>query len=80
VAQKVIRIGNSLGVTIAPEVARAYGLELGSTVVVEPTKEGLLVQPATIRPGLSLRQKTMVKDLIKRHRSVLDALARDERP
>jgi len=51
VAQKVIRIGNGLGVTIPPEVAQAYGLGPGSLVVVEPTEEGFLVQAARIPSG-----------------------------
>ena len=77
--QKVIRVGNSLGITIPPEFAQAYGLNHGSIVEIRPVENGLLLQPATINTDLDPKHKANVNDLIRRYRPVLDALAADRR-
>lgn len=75
----VTTIGNSLGVTLPREFAAAYGLEKGALVEVRPTKEGILLRPAQVVSGLSPEGKALAKDIVRRYRRVLDALARDER-
>ena len=75
----VTAIGNSLGITLPKELASAYGLEKGSLVTVKPTKEGLLVQPASVVSALSPEGTALAKDIVRRYRRALDALAKEKR-
>ncbi len=75
----VTTIGNSLGVTLPKDLASAYGLQKGTPVTVRPTAEGLLLQPAKVMSALSPEGTMLAKDIIRRYRGALDALAKEER-
>lgn len=77
--RQVTTVGNSLGVTIPKEMARAYGLEKGSLVEVRPVESGLLLQPAKVVSALSPGGTTMVKNIVRRYRKAFDAMAKDDR-
>jgi putative addiction module antidote len=75
----ITTIGNSLGITLPKELASAYGLEKGSLVTVRPTKEGLLLQPATVVSALTPEGTALAKDIVRRYRRAFDALAQEKR-
>ncbi len=77
--RQVTTIGNSLGVTIPKELARVYGLEKGSLVEVRPVESGLLLQPAKVVSALSSEGAVAVKNIVRRYRKALDAMAKDDR-
>ncbi len=79
VLRQVTTIGNSLGVTIPKEMARAYGLEKGSLVEVRPVETGLLLQPAKVVSALSPEGDVTVKNIVRRYRKAFDAMAKGDR-
>jgi hypothetical protein len=60
-------------------LAAAYGLEKGTLVTIRPTNDGLLLQPVKVTSALSPEGRALTKDLIRRYRGALDALAKEER-
>lgn len=50
--RKVTVVGNSIGVTLPAALARAYGVERGALVSVEPTKDGVLLRPVKVVSAL----------------------------
>jgi antitoxin component of MazEF toxin-antitoxin module len=70
VLRQVTTIGNSLGVTIPKEMARAYGLEKGSLVEVRPVESGLLLRPARVVSALSPEGAATVKNIATGKRSM----------
>ena len=49
-ATETIRVGNRGTVVLPASIRRAYGLEDGSTVLVEEREEGILIRPAVVLP------------------------------
>lgn len=78
--RQIVNIGNSLGVTLPPEILSAYGLGRGTLVELRPTKEGLLIRPAKVVSALSPEGSDLIKRTVKRYRRAFDGLAREERP
>jgi putative addiction module antidote len=79
VIRHITAIGNSIGVTLPRDLASAYGLEKGALVTVQPTEEGLLLQPAKVVSALSAQGSEIAGSIIGRYREALDALAREDR-
>lgn len=77
--RKVSALGNSLVVTLPSELANAYGLGRGTLVEFEPTYQGLLLKPLKVVSALSPEGSALVKDIIRRYRPALDALAGGDR-
>ena len=78
--RQIVNIGNSLGVTLPPEILSAYGLCRGALVELRPTEEGLLIRPAKIVSALSPEGRNLVRRTVKRYRRAFDAPAPEERP
>lgn len=76
--RKIIRIGNSLGVTLPPELLQRWGLSRGSEVNIELDEEcqWVLLSPAkseiTIDPEFDAR----LQGFIERYRTALESLAK----
>jgi len=79
VIRKVTTLGNSIGVTLPSEMASAYGLVKGALVEVEPTDRGLLLRPVKVVSALEPEGAQLVKDIVRRYRPALDAMARERR-
>ncbi len=77
--RKVTVVGNSIGVTLPAEVARAYGLERGALVSVEPTKDGILLRPVKVVSALEPEGVALSEKIIQRYRRALDAMAKDQK-
>lgn len=48
--RKTTTVGSRGTVVIPADLRRRYGLEEGSTVIVEPREDGLLLRPAAVLP------------------------------
>lgn len=74
--QKVVRIGNSVGVVI-PKGLRA-GLTIGSKVKVVRKKKDIVISPAedSIARGVDARFMKMVDEFMNDHKDVLKQLAK----
>lgn len=79
VIRKVTTLGNSIGVTLPTDIAHAYGIVRGALVQVEPTDRGLLVKPVKLVSALSPKGSALIREIVRRYRPALDAMARGER-
>jgi len=78
-AQKIIKIGSSQGITLQKETLQHAGLGMGDFVRVEiaKTKKGNII---TIHPDTSISPNPELSDwtkrFIKKHRTSLEALSK----
>ena len=79
VQQKVIRVGNSIGITISREQRDKFDLQVGDSVSVEDTAKQLIITPVrkkkrstTVTPEFA----KVVEEFIEEHKDVLEALAK----
>ena len=76
-AQKIIKVGSSLGITVPKPLLEKLHLEAGDSVLVEEKDNKLIVSLAS-KEELSDEDKEVVKitkSFIERYRSDLEALA-----
>ncbi|OGF82268.1 hypothetical protein A3B18_02915 [Candidatus Giovannonibacteria bacterium RIFCSPLOWO2_01_FULL_46_13] len=77
-AQKILKIGSSVGVTIPKKSLQDLGLKPGDNVEVRVEGENIIIQ-GPVKKATS-RQKKVAKltfDFINRHRKDLEALAKE---
>ncbi len=75
VVRQILAVGNTLGVTLPPELLRAYELHWGALVIIRPTYEGILVQPALVVPPLSPRtSEVLERAVVRRYARAADAV------
>jgi len=79
IVRKVTTLGNSIGVTLPSDMARAYGLTKGALVEIEPTDRGLLLRPVKVVSAIEPSGAQLVKDIVRRYRPALNALAKNRR-
>lgn len=75
----IIKAGNSLGITLPPEVLSRFGLRQGSYVRLEVDEErgGILVVPIVSDvPGVDAAFAERVDRFIERYRPALESLAK----
>lgn len=79
IKRQITKQGNSLGVTLPPEMLAQFGLRQGSSVRLEVDREhgGILVMPVAavpeeITPAFGAR----VDAFLERYRPAMDALAK----
>jgi putative addiction module antidote len=78
VERKIFKTGNSLAVTLPPDLIHNLGLREGSFVTVEPDPErgGILIAPATIDvSSVDAAFAERVNGFIERYRPALERLA-----
>ena len=75
--QKVIQVGNSLGVVIPANLRTQNGLQTGSSVVLKQTEEGILITSPRKQATHDVDAKfaKMVDEFITEHEDVLKELA-----
>ncbi len=76
--RKIFKTGNSLAVTLPPEILQGFGLHDGSRVTVEPDREhgGIFIAPAQEQvPSVDSLFANRVSGFIGRYRPALEALA-----
>jgi len=75
VIRQILAVGNTLGVTLPPELLRAYELHWQALVIIRPTREGILVQPVEVISPLSPRtSEVMERAIVRRYARVADAV------
>jgi len=75
VVRQILAVGNTLGVTLPPELLRAYELHWGALVIIRPTYEGILIQPAEVVSPLSPRtSEVMERAIVRRYTRAADAV------
>ncbi len=79
IVRKVTTLGNSLGVTLPSDMVQVYGLTKGTLVEIEPTDRGLLLRPVKVVSALDPNSVRLIRDIVKRYRPALNALAKDKR-
>ncbi len=74
-AQKVIKIGSSAGITLSKTTLEELGLEIGDTITVEANKKNMTV---TIMPLVKVDKELVnwTKNFIEKYRPALEALAK----
>lgn len=74
-AQKIIKIGSSIGITIPRKSAEELGLAVGDSVEFSVNKEHKSI---LIEPSVSVDAETVqwARSFIERYRPALEALAR----
>jgi putative addiction module antidote len=76
--QKIIKIGNSIGVTLSPEVQKEAGLKLGDNVAINFQNNSIILSPVKKKKqtgGVTPKFMKMVDDFITEHQDVLKELA-----
>ncbi len=77
---KVRRHGNSLAVTLTPEVLQQAKLREGDLVEEKVDGRGRVVlEPVTVRPRVSPAMAAAIKSAAKKERRVLERLATHDR-
>jgi antitoxin component of MazEF toxin-antitoxin module len=76
-AQKIIKIGSSIGITIPKELLREIGLKAGQTVKVRAEGSERLVVEKLERPSLDQTRETIgwATDYVEKYRKDFEALA-----
>lgn len=81
--RRIFKSGNSLVVSLPPEILAPFGLGEGAEVSVEIDRErgGILVTPAAPRVhGIDAEFAQQVTDFIEQYRPALESLAKGEPP
>ncbi len=75
--QKIIQIGNSIGVVIPTEFRRKNNINKGANISFKQVKDGILIQPVKVKLArdVDLKFAKMVDDFITEHEDVLKELA-----
>mgnify|MGYP001564269409 CR=1 FL=1 len=75
--QKVIQVGNSVGVVIPINLREQNNIKSGGKVVLSQVKEGILISPSKkqLAGGIDVRFAKMVDEFITDHEDVLKELA-----
>ena len=76
--QKIIQVGNSVGLTIPPSLREELGLQVGDKVLVEEREKKLVITPVPVdlAGGVDAEFMKTVKDFMDEHEDVLRALAK----
>lgn len=76
--QKIIKIGNSAGITIPREIREEAGFKLGDAVAITYNGENISVSPLIKKApkGVTPRFAKIVEDFISEHEDVLKELAK----
>jgi len=74
VVRQILTVGNTLGVTLPPELLEVYELRRGAMVTIRPVEEGILIQPAIMVSPLSPGQKVLERAIARRYLRALDAV------
>ena len=75
--QKVIKVGNSLAVTMPSEFIKQSGLKSGDKILVETSMKTLtLTADLEAETGLTPEFDKSVRDFIKKYKPALKALAK----
>lgn len=75
--QKVIKVGNSLAVTMPSEFVKQSGLKSGDKILVETSMSTLtMTTDLQAETGLTPEFDKSVRDFIKKYRPALEELAR----
>jgi len=77
-AQKVLKIGPSAGVTLPKRVMEELGIKVGDRVVVETdkSKSGFVVRPIAKLSKQDKKIAELTSNFVERYRADLEALAR----
>jgi len=75
--QKIIQIGNSIGVVIPTELRRKNNINKGANLSFKQVKGGILIQPVkkTLAGDVDAKFARMVDEFITEHEDVLKELA-----
>jgi putative addiction module antidote len=75
-AQKVIQIGSSAGITLSPEVLETIGLKVGDIVHVSGNRHEVLVRPAEkAKPTIEPEILSWTNTFIDKNRALLERLS-----
>ena len=74
-AQKVIKIGSSAGITLSPDVLHRVGLKIGDAVHVSGGQHEVLVRPAEMKPTIDPHILSWTNEFIEKNRALLERLA-----
>lgn len=74
-AQKVIQIGSSVGITLSPEVLETIGLKVGDAVHVSGGKHEVVVRPLNAKPRIDPEILSWTNKFIHKNRELLERLA-----
>lgn len=77
-AQKIIKIGSSVGVTLSKDILEATHLQVGDTVEVtkDPESAGILIAATKQqKPSVNPELVEWIDSAIERYRPALEALA-----
>lgn len=75
--QRIIQIGNSIGVVIPTELRRQNNINKGTKVSFKQAKDGILIQPVKkqLIGDVDVKFAKMVDEFITEHEDVLKELA-----
>lgn len=73
---KVIKVGNSLGITIAKEEAEALDLKQGDEVLVRRRGSILEIVPVVMRPKLRPEVQRAIDETVETYDEALDRLSK----
>lgn len=74
-AQKVIQIGSSVGITLSPDVLETVGLKVGDSVRVSGGKHEVIVRPVGAKPTIDPQILSWTNTFIAKNRALLERLA-----
>lgn len=74
--QKVIKVGNSLGIIIPQKVLNTVGIKQGDTVIVKDDNKNISISPVkTLAGGVDVHFMKVVDEFIEEHKDVLQELS-----
>ena len=74
-AQKVIQIGSSAGITLAPDILHKLSLKVGDAVHVSSGAHEILVKPVKSTPTIDQEVLVWTNEFIEKNRALLERLA-----
>lgn len=76
-AQKIIKIGSSAGVTLSPDALKSARLDIGDAVdvSVHPASRTITMRPRSVASGVSPDVITWTNVFIEKNRALLKRLA-----
>ncbi|HVB20303.1 MAG TPA: hypothetical protein VNF51_03460 [Candidatus Paceibacterota bacterium] len=75
-AQKVIQIGSSAGITLSPDLLETIGIKIGDTVAVSASKSEVVVRPIRAnKPTIDPEILSWTNAFIEKNRELLERLS-----